>query len=353
MALYTRLIRRRPRSVTKRWHLVFGTIASVGLAWAAVNGLVWDNVWDTLQHFQTGVVLLGIIPMLASMTLRAARWHVLLHDQQVSGWQTFMAQNTGIGVNNLSPIRMISEPVQLVIIIRHYGVAAPTAMATLVAGNVLDIFATGILMGFGVIISPDLRGLNVQLAGAFILFIVSVMVLIIVAKGLGVIPIANRMRYFQQMVVALSLLRKQPKRLALSFGFTWLHWVLLGFAGWIIARSIGLDLNLVVITALLVGTTFFVSAVPSLPGGVGSYELAMTHTLRILGVDHATAFAFAVIMHLVVFLPPTTIAIVMLLRLGVSRIIKQSQQGVSNEEEKDQFGMNPPPASRRGPSPQA
>ena len=99
--------------------------------------------------------------------------------------------------------------------------------------------------------------------------------------------------------------------------------LLVGFAGWFIARNLGIELNVLGITALLVASTFFVSAVPSLPGGVGVYEAAMTHTLRLLGADPAAAFTFAIIMHALIFVPSTGIALLMLIRLGTGQILKR------------------------------
>ena len=314
--------RRRP--LTQKVSIGVGALASLALAWLAVHGLDWGQVGKSFGAFPTWVILLALPPMLAAMFMRAVRWRVLLADYPVRWHQIFLTQNTGIGLNNLLPIRMISEPVQLVIIIRRYGIPGAIALATLMAGNVMDIFATALLMGLGVLIAPALQSLNIQMGGAIILFLVSMLVFVVAAKGLKVVPAAQRVRYLQQLVVALGLLRENPQRLLASFAATFTHWLLLGVTGWIIAWGMGIELNLISITALLVATTFFVSAVPSLPGGVGSYELAMTSTLRVLEVPHATAFAYALIMHLVIFLPPNIVAVTMLLRIGPGQIFHRS-----------------------------
>ena len=324
MTLRKRWSRWRQNPLVRRWHLVVGAVGSIGLGWAVINGLDWGLVRDQLFDIPIWAFLLAFVLVIGSMVMRSLRWHVLLQDQPIRPWHTFLTQNTGIGLNNLLPVRMVSEPVQLVIIVRHYRVPGPTALATLVAGNVMDIFATGLLMAMGVIISPELRGVNIQLVGAFILFVVSVLVLIIAGKGLHVIPLARRMRFLQQLAIAIGMLKGSPGLLVFSFISTLSSWVFIGIAGWVIARSLGIELGILSIAALLVAATFFVSAVPSLPGGVGVYEAAMTHTLQLLGVEQATAFTFAVIMHALIFLPPTTIALVMLFRLGIGQVFRRS-----------------------------
>ena len=307
--------------------LVMATGASVGLAWAVLHGLDWSKVFSNFQQFPIGYVLLAMLPFGGSMVLRAYRWAVLLQDQPVNRLQVFLTQNTGIGLNNLLPIRMVSEPIQLAVITRRHHVPGPVALATLVAGNTLDIFATAILMALGVVLEPGLRGLSIQLAGAFILFIVSILVFVIVARGLGAIPIANRVQFFQRLTVAVGLLRESPRRLCASFAATSSHWFLLGVSAWVLAQGLGMDLNILTLTTLMAATTFFTSAVPSLPGAAGTYEFAMIYTLELLGVDHETAFAFAVVMHVFVFVPPLTIALSMVSRLGVGTLFRGPANG--------------------------
>ncbi len=333
------------QSRTWKWTwLVVGTVASGGLAWAVLHSLAWGLVLDTFQEFPVTFALLSLLPMAASMALRSFRWQVLLKGQPANGWQVFLAQNTGIGINNLLPIRMVSEPVQLLMVTRRYGVEGSTALATLVAANVLDIFATAILMGMGVVFVSDLRGaeISIPLAGSFILFIISILVFIVVARGLGAIPIAGRIHFFQRLTVAVGLLRQSPKRLWLSFGATLAHWFLLGLAAWVLAEGLGMDLNVVTLTAIMVAATFFTSAVPSLPGAAGTYEFALIYTLRLLGVDDAPAFAFAVMVHLLTFAPTSGIALVMLSRVGAAVIFRRSPNGVANAV--------PEPAAHENPS---
>ena len=314
--------------------LVVATVGSVGLAWAVLHSLDWGSVLSTFQEFPITLALLALLPFAASMVFRAYRWGVLMKAQPVNGLQVFLVQNTGIGLNNLLPIRMVSEPIQLAVITRHYGVPGPIALATLVAGNTLDIFATALLMTLGVILEPELRGVSIQLAGAFILFIVSLLVFIIVARGLTAVPIANRMQFFQRLTVAVRLLRESPHRLWASFAATAAHWFFLGLSAWVLAQGLHMELNVLTLTTLMVAVTFFTSAVPSLPGAAGTYEFAMIYTLRLLGVDDGTAFAFAIMMHIFVFLPSSSIALYMISRLGVGVMFRKSAQKDASVVEK-------------------
>ena len=317
--------------------VIAGVVASVGLAYVAVNALDWAKVIDTFQAIPVATALLSLIPFFLNMALRAYRWRVLLVDQPISWWQVFLTQNTGIGLNNLSPVRMISEPVQLAMANRRYGVPAPTALATLVAGNVLDIFATAVLLGMGVVLVPELRSqASIPLFGAPIMVIVSALVVIAVARGMDSMPVAGKMAFFHRLMVAVNVLRDSPRRLVVSFAATLAHWFLLGLAAWIIGDSLGMEQNILTLTALMVAATFFTSAVPSLPGAVGTYEFAVILTLSQVNVDGPSAFAFAVIMHVMVFLPAVAISLVMLSKVGFATLLRRrspdADAGITTEE---------------------
>ncbi len=308
------------RLARNRWaQAILGVAASSGFAYLVGRTLALRDVADTFRNFPAGVALLALAPLAAAILLRAARWHVLLPGEPATFGQVVLTQNTGIGLNNLSPIRMVSEPVQLALITRRYKVPFPTAFTTLVGGNVLDIFTSALLMGLGVLLVPSLREgkVSIQLLGALIMFIVSILVFVAVARGLQSIPLANRVRFFQQITVAFGTLKDKPARLWASFAATAFHWLALGLAGWIVAQGLGIDAQPLTMVTVLVAATFFTSAAPSAPAGVGAYHFAVVTMLTGLGADPAAALSFAVVMHLMVVAPPLAIALVMTGRVGL------------------------------------
>ena len=309
----------------RRLQFVLSIVVSGGLGWLVMRSLNWSEVGATIRGFPDRLefVLLAFVPLLASGVLRAARWHVLMPGERASFWQVYVTQNTGIGINNLLPIRMMSEPVQLMLITRRYKTPFSTALASLVAGNVMEIFATMLLMGLGLTFVSSLRGASIQLAGFVILAIVTVVVLVVVARGLGSVPVARNARFFQQITTAVGVLRERPLRLAASFAVTTLSWGLMGMSGWLLAQGTGFDVNVLTMAVVLVAAAFFTSAAPSLPAGVGAYHWAVVYTLGLLGIGQEQATTFAFMMHLLVFAPPTVIALYMLSRVGAGMLLKR------------------------------
>lgn len=318
------------RFAGNRWvQIMGGGIVSVGLAYAAFNAIAWRDVLDTFDRFPMGYLLLSLVPLFAAMVFRAGRWAVLLNGESVKLHQIVITQNTGIGINNMLPLRVGSEALQLGLITRRYKVPLPRAMASLVGGNVLDILATGILMGIGILLVPGLRDskISIQLFGAVVMLTVSLLVMLGVSRGMGSIPIANRFDFFHRVIAALRDLRNEPRRLVMSFTATFLHWFLIGVAGWVLALGLRIDVDPLTMATILVAATFFTSAMPSLPGGAGTYHFALVTMLVELEVDRALAFSFAFVMHLLVFLPPILMALAVIIRLGSGAILGNRQTG--------------------------
>ena len=292
------------------------TVAAL-LGWLVVRGLDWGELGKELYRFPLGLSALALGVFLLAIALRAWRWHVLFVDDHISLLRLFLVQNAGIGLNNVSPIRLLSEPVQLMLLTRRDGVSAATALATLATEHLIDVLVVASLLVVGVILMPELQGFSIQLAGAVILAVVSLLVFLVIARGMEAIPGAGRVPFLRSAVASIKTLQSAPFHLFLSFLGTLGHWVLLGLSGWIIARGLDIDVGVAVVAVLFMGSLFFVSVVPSLPGGVGTFEAAGVYTLILFGVEHEKAVAFAVLMHIIMFAPSIIIALIVLPREGI------------------------------------
>ena len=70
-----------------------------------------------------------------------------------------------------------------------------------------------------------------------------------------------------------------------------------------------IDLSLLVATLLVIGTLTFVALVPSLPASMGTFEFAVFYLLTTIGVGDGDALGFALVIHVILFMPPILIAI--------------------------------------------
>lgn len=308
---------RQNSRVSQIARMVLGAAASIGLGWLVLKGMDWQKVAEAYRGFPISMGLLGVLAFFASISLRAFRWRLLFIKEKVTFSQLFLVQNAGIGLNNLLPVRVLSEPVQVALLVRRYGVNTATAIATLITEHLMDIIANAVLLGIGVLLFEQLRGYSIQLAGAAILGVVSVMALLLFARGARRVPIVGRFAVVRRFADAVAILQKSRLRLLGSLVTTFGQWVCLGLSGWFVAQGLGMSLSLATMIVLFLAAVFFTSAAPSLPGAVGTFDFAVIQTLDLFGIDKTTAIAFALVMHVILFLPSTVIALLVLPREGV------------------------------------
>lgn len=294
-----------------------GLVLTGLLIWLVVRGLDWGEFASELASFPASLFMLAMAVFLVAIVLRAWRWHVLIVREKIGFVRLFLIQNAGIGLNNLSPVRVVSEPMQLALVTRPGGVSAATGLATLAMEHMLDVLATAALLGLSVLLMPELQRFSLQLVGAVLFSAASLVIFLVIARGMDAIPGTRRIPFLSRAVSAARTLADSPGRLLISFSLTLGHWSLLGLSGWIIARGIGIDVNVAMVVVLFMGSIFFVAAVPSLPGGAVTFEAAVVYTLGLFDVPRGQALAFALIMHVIMFVPSTLIAAFVLPREGI------------------------------------
>ena len=147
-----RLVKLLYRETPSWLRILVGITISGVLAWLAFREQNLEEVITAFKGYPVWSALLGLLLFFISLWFRAIRWRVLLIDEKTSTFQLFLTQNAGTGINNVLPIRILSEPIQLALVTKRYGMKASTALATLVTEHVLDVFATASLMGLGVLL---------------------------------------------------------------------------------------------------------------------------------------------------------------------------------------------------------
>lgn len=297
-----------PRKLRIAAQAAVGIVLTVLLGWLVLHGLDWGEFATEIARFPVSLFILALAVFMVSIVFRAWRWYILIVREKIGFVRLFLIQNAGIGLNNLSPIRIVSEPLQLALVTRRGGVSAATGLATLAMEHMLDVLATAALLGLSVLLMPELQQFSLQLVGAVFFAAASLVVFLVIARGMDVIPGTKRIPFLNRAVSAARTLADSPGRLMLSFLATLSHWSLLGLSGWIIARGIGIDVDVAVVVVLFMGSIFFVAAVPSLPGGAVTFEAAVVYTLGLFDIPRGQALAFALIMHVIMFVPSTLIA---------------------------------------------
>ncbi|MBI4203235.1 MAG: flippase-like domain-containing protein [Chloroflexi bacterium] len=292
-------------------------VLAVLLSLLLIRGLDWVQVLRHVRYFPLDTFFWALAAFVAATSLRAWRWYVLIARERINFLRLYLIQNAGLGLNNLSPIRVVSEPLQLALVTRRGRVSAPVAVATLAAEHAIDILVTAAFLALGFIILPALQRFGIQIIGAVVLSVASLIMFMVIVKGMDFIPAMQRFRFAAAAIGAIKNLRHSPFRLVFSIAAGTGYWMLVGLSGWLAANALDINIGAIELLMLLIGSLVVVSVVPSLPGGAVTFEAAMVYIMKPFGVPTEPALAFAVIMHIIMFAPSTLIAFLVLPREGI------------------------------------
>jgi uncharacterized protein (TIRG00374 family) len=287
------------------------------LGWLVVRGLDWTEVGQSLKGISPSIVLLAILVFLMASFLRAFRWRVLFVTHDIASMRLFVIQNEGIGINNIMPLRVVSEPTQLAILSIKDKVKPATALATMGMERVIDVIASTLILTVALISVPQMHHFK-SFVWAAIGFAIFVAVLVwFLAWGGQTLAFIRRISFLSAFTSAVSEMQKHPRRLAASLVVSILYWLMIGVAAWFVSVAANLSISPITATLVIMGTIFFATAIPAAPSALGTFEFAMMYMLGFFDVGRESSFGFALITHAVFFLPPTIIAAIFLPREGL------------------------------------
>ena len=272
----------------------------------AIHGIDWGEVRAEVRGASSLAIVLAIGLMLSSGFLRARRWRYVFVDEPVSAPRLFLVENAAIGLNNVSPVRLLDEPAIVTMLTLRDKLPAAAVVASLVTIRVEDLAITLAFAAFALLAEPALRSMIVP----------------------GIVPsvflvtrrvaFLNRIPGIGQYEEAVGALMQRKRRLGGTVLLTGAYWLALGPMAYVLARGMGLDTSLLQMTIIVLASITFATATPGLPGAFGTFELAVVKLSAIWGVPSSLAVGFGLILHLVLFLPPVVIALLVIPREGLS-----------------------------------
>ncbi len=321
------------RSMLMRRWMIEGLKLSAGLAlsvllgWLAIRGLDWGAVADNLAAVSPVRLALALGVLMAAGWLRAVRWKLLFTHEEITIRRLFIVQHEGLGISNVMPFRVASEITQLAVLTLRDGIKSATALATLGMERVIDVVASTVVLAAAFLMVPEMKDFSVSAWGVHLSIsvfiwgilgftVVSVLLVRLFAwsESLGFV---SKFRFLAAFAHAVGDLERERMRLALSLSVSVLYWLLVGVTAWLVATAVALPVSPVVATVVIMGTIFFATAIPAAPSAVGTFEFSVVYVLGFFGFEDNDAFVFAVVCHVVFFLPATIIAAIFLPREGV------------------------------------
>ena len=298
----------RRRLWHRRTRVLLGTSVSLLVGFWMVREIDWAGLGGQFEDFPTRYALASLFLFTLATVLRAYRWQVLFVRGKVPLFRMFLVQNAGIGLNNVSPVRVLSEDAQYVLLTLRYRVKREVVVATLGIQRVQDFVIGALLLGVGLMVLPHLPGFVPYVLGSAIVAVISVLTIPAII-WLGARSPLTRVPLLASTASSLQDLVRARIILAFAFLLTLGYWLLVGLSAWVLAYGMGIEISLLVATLAFISTLTFTTLVPSLPAAVGTFEFAIYYILKSFDVAQSAALGYALVIHAVLFLPPMLIAL--------------------------------------------
>ena len=299
--------------------LAAGLAVTIGCTYLAVQGVKLDDAVDALRASNLLWLAPTSVVLAAALWLRIVRWWVLFDESSRPPLSAVShAALVGYFFNNILPARA-GEAARIFAL---YG-KARTPRAEAIGTVVFDLLALLFLLFASYPLLPEISWLRA--AALFGLAVVTVLVALIfvlvryddravrwLLSPLRRLPAARE--HVEPAVVNATrgLVALREPRVALrGMALTIASWVVLAFSFWILMAAF--DLGLPPVAGMLVVVAINLSLVlPSSPAALGVFEAATVVALRAFDVPQAEALSYALVLHLLNFVPFLVIGAVLL-----------------------------------------
>ncbi len=318
------------RSTRTRWIVLVGLLISAIFLYLAFRGLQPRAFLNTLGTVNLPLLLAATAVYFVAVAIITLRWQFLLRAvAHVPLWPLTKIVAIGYMGNNVYPLRA-GEALRIYLLKRNHGVIAAGSATTVVVERAFD----GIVMLTFIIVSlllleiesPEIALVLNAAAPIFGLAVTAFFLLAafpnllsgLVRQIAKLLPHAIGdllLRLSEGVLTGLGGLRS-PLQLAGAVVASYATWAVEAVVYWIVMQAFGLELGYPV-ALLVVGTVNLAGLIPASPGQVGVYEFFASAVLVAVGIERETALAYAIVVHIVIWLPITLAGFAFLVQQGL------------------------------------
>jgi glycosyltransferase 2 family protein len=296
----------------QRLVVALGLLVSAVALFFVVRSIDVAEAFDVLAAANP-LPLLAVLGVVAvQVSLRAFRWSVLLPRLENGSRIPFLRLVPPLLVgylgNAVLPARL-GEPMRAVLAARRENVGMPESLGSVLVERVVDT-ATLAPVAFGAALVVGAPAWVVQLLGVTAVIGAVVLAVLLTVGVMPLVRLANRVvpaartgvrDVIERFGASLGGPSRRPQLLTAA-GISTLAWFLDAASVWLVASSIGVEIDYAA-AMLISGVGTLGTAIPSAPGYVGTYELAVAGIAGLVGVDPAPALALAVLVHVMTLGP--------------------------------------------------
>jgi hypothetical protein len=318
-------------SNSKNRLIVFiGIIISIVFLYFAFQGLQPEAFLSSLSRLNPLWLIVGAASYFLAVSVIAWRWQFLLRGVKFVALIP-LTQIVAVGYmgNNVYPLRA-GEALRIFLLKRNHDMPVAGAATTVVIERVFDgiVMLSFILIGLLLI---DVQSEQIQLVASVAtpIFLIAVIVFFTLAAFPTLLHnIIERIASFLPEAIAKIVLSlsgeiltglsglRSPLFLAGAIITSYATWAIEASVYWIVMWAFGLEFGYPV-ALLVVGTVNLAGLIPASPGQVGVYEFFASSVMEAVGVVQDTALAYAIVVHIVIWLPVTLAGFIFLVRYGL------------------------------------
>lgn len=318
----------------KLCQLALGAGFAALFLWLALRQVAADELAHAFRSADARLVAAAVAVFCAGYACRIARWRRMLsHSNSQLGWSDcagpFLAC---VAANNVLPLRA-GDVLRAFGFNARLGTNAAASLASVVVERLLDLLMVVAFLGaalawFGLSASSLLGvGSAVLLGGAALILMVLLFpamfepLALSCVRALAVLSPSLVGKLGDQVCKVFGALRAmaQGATMLSLVGWSFLAWLAEGFVFWLCALalpSVGVDLAAWL--ALPVGS--LATVIPSTPGYVGTFDFFVAQAMAAPGNTLTAATAFALLVHAVLWLPPTILGGLYLLAYPIKQM---------------------------------
>lgn len=315
----------------RRWPaLVLGLLISAGLLWFTFRDLRMDEILDAIRGANYWWLVPSVAIYFVSVWFRSWRWKFLLRgSKHVPAERLFPVVVVGYMGNNLLPFRL-GEVLRAYLLWQQERINIGTSLTTAVLERLFDGLTMVLFVLFGLLFVPMSAFFSrlVTVAsgvflGALIMFLFLAArpkLLRRIAHGLIEALLPERFQdplfgLVDGVIVGLESLRSR-RDVLIVFAVTLWVWILESLIHWLVSFAFNLQLPYSGIV-LMGGVVNLLTALPSLPGYIGTFEGGGVQVLEILGAPSGPAASYVLVLHAILLIPVTLLGLIFMAREGV------------------------------------
>lgn len=329
-----------------------GTLISLVALVVVASRVDRHEVAEAFRDANYWMLIPAVAMAVVSLLTRTARWRTLFHPLQPPAGELFGILMVGYTVTAVLPLRL-GDLARIYLIGQLRGISKVRAAATVIVERVLDVSTVILIMALLIPFVPVPSEAQVAMA-------IGVAVVSIVGLSIGVSWVRrdailrrlarragsshgrvwSRVEELSGSAIDGFSVLGSPRATGLAAGYSIATWLTGGVTMWAMLRAFGLP-STVTAALFILAMSALSMVIPSSPGFVGVYHAVLVEALvSVYDAPRGPAVSFAILTHLVMFLPPVIFGVAYLIK--EHRIWDELLRWGRSEHTSDDQPVSPP-----------